>query len=106
MGTRLQIESPCLCASVTLHIAGVVDVCLIPEVTFNLDKLKEHIKSILERKGHAVVCVAEGAGQVGGGTASVGHTLAYCVAGACVRVCMRDEVCVLPHAFALWSYKA
>lgn len=38
--------------------------CLIPEVSFNLQKLKEHVASILAKKGHAVVCVAEGAGQV------------------------------------------
>eukprot|EP00878_Enallax_costatus_P026524 GHUV01028469.1.p1 GENE.GHUV01028469.1~~GHUV01028469.1.p1 ORF type:complete len:186 (+),score=52.02 GHUV01028469.1:425-982(+) len=43
--------------------SGVVDVCLIPEVSFSLQKLKEHVAMILEKKGHAVVCVAEGAGQ-------------------------------------------
>jgi 6-phosphofructokinase len=45
-------------------LAGVVDVCLIPEVHFNLDKLKACVASVLEKKGHCVVCVAEGAGQV------------------------------------------
>ena len=43
--------------------SGVVDVCLIPEVPFSLDKLAAHIDAILAKKGHAVVCVAEGAGQ-------------------------------------------
>lgn len=38
--------------------------CLIPEVPFSLEKLKEHVAKVLEKKGHAVVCVAEGAGQV------------------------------------------
>lgn len=38
--------------------------CLIPEVPFSLQKLKEHVGMILQKKGHAVVCVAEGAGQV------------------------------------------
>jgi 6-phosphofructokinase len=53
----------------------VVDVCLIPEVSFNLDKLKAYVKEVLDRKGHAVVCVAEGAGQVGGLiVAQEGHT--------------------------------
>jgi 6-phosphofructokinase 1 len=44
--------------------AGVVDVCLIPEVHFSLDKLKACVAGVLEKKGHCVVCVAEGAGQV------------------------------------------
>ncbi len=43
--------------------AGVVDVCLIPEIDFQEDKLMACIEKILGRKGHAVVCVAEGAGQ-------------------------------------------
>ncbi len=47
--------------------AGVVDVCLIPEVPFSLDGemgLYAYIRKLLENKGHAVICVAEGAGQV------------------------------------------
>ena len=44
--------------------SGVVDICLIPEITFTMTKLTKHIEVILERKGHCVVCVAEGAGQV------------------------------------------
>lgn len=43
--------------------SGVVDVCLIPEIDFQEDKLMACIEKILGRKGHAVVCVAEGAGQ-------------------------------------------
>ena len=43
--------------------AGVVDICLIPEVPFELPKLLEHVDKILAAKGHCVVCVAEGAGQ-------------------------------------------
>ena len=44
--------------------SGVVDICLIPEITFSLSKLAEHVDSILQRKGNCVICVAEGAGQV------------------------------------------
>lgn len=44
--------------------SGVVDVCLIPEIKFTLPKLLEHIESVITRKGHCVICVAEGAGQV------------------------------------------
>jgi 6-phosphofructokinase len=38
-------------------------VCLIPEVAFKTEKLLAHIGQLLDTKGHAVVCVAEGAGQ-------------------------------------------
>ena len=43
--------------------SGVVDVCLIPEVPFTTAALAKHVDAILARRGHAVVCVAEGAGQ-------------------------------------------
>lgn len=43
--------------------SGVVDACLIPEMSFKLEKLAAHIQHCFETKGHAVVCVAEGAGQ-------------------------------------------
>jgi hypothetical protein len=47
--------------------SGVVDVCLIPEVNFALygeKGLFAYLEKVLETKGHAVVCIAEGAGQV------------------------------------------
>ena len=34
--------------------AGVVDVCLIPEVEFSLEKLTEYVQCLLARKGHTV----------------------------------------------------
>ena len=46
--------------------SGVVDVCLIPEVPFALEGrrgLAAYVESTLARRGHAVICVAEGAGQ-------------------------------------------
>ena len=43
--------------------AGVVDICLIPEVHFSEDKLMSYIDRQLNKKGHIVICVAEGAGQ-------------------------------------------
>lgn len=48
--------------------SGLVDVCLIPEVRFKLDGdngLVQHLERLLELKGHAMICVAEGAAQVG-----------------------------------------
>eukprot|EP00873_Tetraselmis_striata_P010409 jgi/Tetstr1/430673/TSEL_020466.t1 len=43
--------------------SGVVDLCLIPETKFSMDKVAAHVQSIIDKKGHAVICVAEGAGQ-------------------------------------------
>ncbi|KAG9141817.1 hypothetical protein Leryth_013943 [Lithospermum erythrorhizon] len=46
--------------------SGQIDICLIPEVPFNLHGhhgVLSHLKYLLETKGSAVVCVAEGAGQ-------------------------------------------
>ncbi|KAJ1442143.1 Pyrophosphate-dependent phosphofructokinase [Sesbania bispinosa] len=46
--------------------SGQVDICLIPEVPFNFHGphgVLSHLKYLLETKGSAVVCVAEGAGQ-------------------------------------------
>jgi hypothetical protein len=60
-----------------LRPAGVVDVCLIPEVPFRIDKLCAFVAKVIERKGHCVVCCAEGAGQVrvcwGGGEGGDGR---------------------------------
>ena len=47
--------------------AGVVDACLIPEVPFALKGTKglfAYIEKVLEERGHCVMCIAEGAGQV------------------------------------------
>lgn len=46
--------------------SGVVDAVLIPEVNFKLKGdhgLLAYLESVIKYKGHAVVCVAEGAGQ-------------------------------------------
>ncbi|KAF6175600.1 hypothetical protein GIB67_002738 [Kingdonia uniflora] len=46
--------------------SGQIDICLIPEVPFHLHGphgVLRHLKYLLETKGSAVVCVAEGAGQ-------------------------------------------
>ncbi|TKY69929.1 ATP-dependent 6-phosphofructokinase 5 [Spatholobus suberectus] len=46
--------------------SGQIDICLIPEVPFNLHGPRgvlSHLKYLIETKGSAVVCVAEGAGQ-------------------------------------------
>jgi len=40
-----------------------VNFCLIPESPFRLGKLLEALKERIERRGHAVIVVAEGAGQ-------------------------------------------
>jgi 6-phosphofructokinase 1 len=62
--------------------SGVVDVCLIPEVPFALDGqrgLAAFLRKKLADRGHAVVCIAEGAGQdllgTAGGTDASGNPL-------------------------------
>lgn len=44
--------------------SGVIDVCLIPEIAWDLEKLLAHVSNVIRRKGHCVICVAEGTGQV------------------------------------------
>ncbi|XP_068642933.1 ATP-dependent 6-phosphofructokinase 5, chloroplastic-like [Aristolochia californica] len=46
--------------------SGQTDVCLIPEVPFKLEGpygVLQHLEHLIQTKGSAVVCVAEGAGQ-------------------------------------------
>ncbi|KAI4328148.1 hypothetical protein L6164_020529 [Bauhinia variegata] len=46
--------------------SGQVDICLIPEVPFNIHGphgVLNHLQYLLDKKGSAVVCTAEGAGQ-------------------------------------------
>ncbi|CAL5226255.1 g9100 [Coccomyxa viridis] len=46
--------------------SGLVDICLIPEVPFVLrgdSGLLSYVQHLLDVQGHAVICVAEGAGQ-------------------------------------------
>ena len=42
--------------------ANDVNICLIPEAPFSLDKLCESVGAVLDRNGHCVIVVAEGAG--------------------------------------------
>jgi len=44
-------------------IDSQVNFCLVPEVPFTLDGLLRNLEERLQRRGHAVVVVAEGAGQ-------------------------------------------
>jgi len=50
-------------AAFTVLVDNQVDFCLIPEVPFTLDGLFTALKQRLEQRGHAVIVVAEGAGQ-------------------------------------------
>jgi 6-phosphofructokinase 1 len=50
-------------AAYSVLVDGEVNFCLIPEVRFTLDKLFAAVRQRLERRGHAVIVVAEGAGQ-------------------------------------------
>jgi 6-phosphofructokinase 1 len=50
-------------AAFSVLVDNKVNFCLIPEVPFTLDGLLTALKQRLERRGHAVIVVAEGAGQ-------------------------------------------
>jgi len=50
-------------AAFSALVSNQVNFCLIPEVSFSLDGFLAALKQRLERRGHAVVVVAEGAGQ-------------------------------------------
>ena len=50
-------------AAFSVLVDNQVNFCLIPESSFTLDGLLHALKQRLERRGHAVIVVAEGAGQ-------------------------------------------
>ena len=50
-------------AAYAVLVDGQVNFCLIPEVPFSLDRFLVELRGRLARRGHAVVVVAEGAGQ-------------------------------------------
>ena len=50
-------------AAFSVLVDNQVNFCLIPEVPFTLDGLLSALKQRLEQRGHAVIVVAEGAGQ-------------------------------------------
>jgi 6-phosphofructokinase 1 len=68
------------------YAAGVVDAVLIPEVPFTIkgdNGLFKYLDGVLEKKGHCVVCVAEGAGQVDRNAAlltscALGNDIIFC----------------------------
>jgi 6-phosphofructokinase 1 len=50
-------------AAYSVLVDNHVNFCLVPEVDFTLDGLLAAVRDRLERRGHAVIVVAEGAGQ-------------------------------------------
>ena len=50
-------------AAYSVLVDNQVNFCLIPEVPFTLEGLLAALKKRLEQRGHAVIVVAEGAGQ-------------------------------------------
>eukprot|EP00405_Crypthecodinium_cohnii_P017464 CAMPEP_0206454906 /NCGR_PEP_ID=MMETSP0324_2-20121206/21424_1 /ASSEMBLY_ACC=CAM_ASM_000836 /TAXON_ID=2866 /ORGANISM="Crypthecodinium cohnii, Strain Seligo" /LENGTH=454 /DNA_ID=CAMNT_0053925485 /DNA_START=250 /DNA_END=1611 /DNA_ORIENTATION=- len=64
-----------MCAALA---SDVVDLCMIPEVDVEFDDVLAHVDKTIERKGHMVIAVAEGAGQkfvATGKKDSTGHTV-------------------------------
>jgi 6-phosphofructokinase 1 len=50
-------------AAYSVLVDSHVNFCLVPEVPFTLERFLAELKQRLERRGHAVIVVAEGAGQ-------------------------------------------
>jgi 6-phosphofructokinase 1 len=50
-------------AAYSVLVDSQVNFCLIPEVSFTLDRFLAELQQRLERRGHAVIVAAEGAGQ-------------------------------------------
>ena len=50
-------------AAYRVLVDGQVNFCLVPEVPFTLERFLAELTPRLERRGHAVIVVAEGAGQ-------------------------------------------
>ncbi|HET7291238.1 MAG TPA: ATP-dependent 6-phosphofructokinase [Vicinamibacteria bacterium] len=50
-------------AAYSVLVDSRVSFCLVPEIRFSLERLLSELKQRIERRGHAVVVVAEGAGQ-------------------------------------------
>jgi len=50
-------------AAFSVLVDSHVNFCLIPEVPFSLDRFLAELQRRIERRGHAVIVVAEGAGQ-------------------------------------------
>jgi len=55
-------DSGFIAAHATIAARGV-DVCLVPEVPFDMEELLSYVESRVAQNGHCVVVVAEGAGQ-------------------------------------------
>ena len=50
-------------AAYSVLVDGQVNFCLVPEVPFTLERFLSELRRRLEHRGHAVIVVAEGAGQ-------------------------------------------
>jgi 6-phosphofructokinase 1 len=50
-------------AAYSVLVTGQVNFCLVPEVPFTLDRFLCELQQRLDRRGHALIVVAEGAGQ-------------------------------------------
>ena len=65
--------------------SGQVDVCLIPEVPFQLEGehgLVAYLEHLLETRGHVVICIAEGTAQVRCTAKSLSHAVCSGAAAA------------------------
>jgi len=54
------------CGHITMHAAiaaSCVDICLLPEMDIDLQKVLDHTAALMKAKGHVIIVVAEGCGD-------------------------------------------
>ena len=81
-------------AAYSVLVDSNVNFCLIPEVPFSLERLLAELQRRIERRGHAVIVVAEGAGQdllQGPGGRDASGNVRYGDIGAFLRDAIKDH---------------
>ena len=81
-------------AAYTVLVDSHVNFCLVPEVPFGLERLLAELERRIERRGHAVIVVAEGAGQdlvQGPGGRDASGNVRYGDIGAFLRDAIKDH---------------
>ncbi len=81
-------------AAYTVLVDANVNFCLVPEIPFSLERFLAELERRLDRRGHAVVVVAEGAGQdlvQGPGGRDASGNVRYGDIGAFLRDAIREH---------------
>lgn len=83
------------CGHITLNstiAASYVDICLLPEMDIDLNKVLEYTLEVVKRKGHAVIVVAEGCGDTIVSSSNLGIDAGGNIVMADVGTFLKDEI--------------